>query len=124
MRRIFRGFASDVSPRAISRRLNARNVPCRPGKLWTDSTIRGQVKRGTGLINNQLYIGRLVWNRPRYVTTPETGKQVPWIGPREEWIVTEASGTPDHRRWALAGGKGPPGRTDHKIRNGHRGDAE
>ena len=48
-----------------------------------------QVKRDTGLINNQLYIGRLVWNRLRYVKNPETGKQVSRINPHEEWIVTE-----------------------------------
>ncbi len=59
------------------------------GDLWTDSTIRGQVKRGTGLINNELYIGRLVWNRLRYVKNPETGKRVSRINPREEWITTE-----------------------------------
>ena len=47
-----------VSPRAIARCLNTDGIPCPSGKLWTDSTIRGQVKRGTGLINNELYIGR------------------------------------------------------------------
>ena len=89
VRRVFRDFASGVSPRTIARRLNAESVPCPSGKLWTDSTIRGQVKRGTGLINNELYIGRLVWNRLRYVKNPETGKRVSRINPRDEWIVTE-----------------------------------
>ena len=89
VRRVFRDFASGVSPRTIARRLNAESIPCPSGKLWTDSTIRGQVKRGTGLINNELYIGRLVWNRLRYVENPETGKRVSRINPREEWIVAE-----------------------------------
>ena len=89
VQRVFRDFASGVSPRTIARRLNAENIPCPSGKLWTDSTIRGQVKRGTGLINNELYIGRLVWNRLRYVKNPETGKRVSRINPREDWIITE-----------------------------------
>ena len=89
VRRVFREFASGVSPRTIARRLNAEKIPCPSGKLWTDSTIRGQVKRGTGQINNELYIGRLVWNRLHYVKNPETGKRVSRINPREEWIVTE-----------------------------------
>ena len=89
VRRVFRDFASGVSPRTIAHRLNAEGIACPSGKLWTDSTIRGQVKRGTGLINNELYIGRLVWNRLRYVKNPETGKRVSRINPREEWIVTE-----------------------------------
>ena len=89
VRRVFREFASGVSPRTIARRLNTENIPCPSGKLWTDSTVRGQAKRGTGLINNELYIGRLVWNRLRYVKNPETGKRVSRINPREKWIVTE-----------------------------------
>ncbi len=89
VRRVFQDFASGVSPRTIARRLNAEKFSCPSGKLWTDSTIRGQVKRGTGLINNELYIGRLVWNQLRYVKNPETGKRVSRINPREKWIITE-----------------------------------
>lgn len=59
VRRVFRDFAAGVSPRAIARRLNAEGVPGPAGKLWTDSTIRGHAKRGTGLVNNELYIGKL-----------------------------------------------------------------
>ena len=54
-------------------RSDARGESVDVPKLWTDSTIRGQTKRGTGLINNELYIGRLVWNRLRYIRNPETG---------------------------------------------------
>ena len=89
VRRVFREFASGTSPRAIARRLNGEGIPGPSGKLWTDSTIRGHAKRGTGLINNELYVGRLVWNRLRYVKNPETGKRVSRINPPEEWIVAE-----------------------------------
>ena len=91
VRRVFRDFAAGASPRAIARRLNGENVPGPSGKLWTDSTIRGHARRGTGLINNELYIGRLVWNRLRYVKNPETGKRVSRINPPEEWIVAEVA---------------------------------
>ena len=89
VRRVFREFASGASPRAIARRLNGEGISGPSGKLWTDSTIRGHAKRGTGLINNELYIGRLVWNRLRYVKNPETGKRVSRINPPEDWIVAE-----------------------------------
>ena len=75
VRRVFREFAAGVSPRAIARRLNDEGVPGPSGKLWTDSTLRGHARRGTGLINNELYIGRLVWNRQRYVKNPDTGRR-------------------------------------------------
>ena len=65
VRRVFREFAAGTSPRAIARRLNGEGISGPSGKLWTDSTIRGHAKRGTGLINNELYVGRLVWNRLR-----------------------------------------------------------
>ena len=82
VRRVFREFADGASPRAIARRLNGEGIPGPSGKLWTDSTIRGHAKRGTGLINNELYIGRLVWNRLRYVKNPETSKRVSRINPQ------------------------------------------
>ncbi len=90
VRRVFREFAAGVGPRAIARRLNDEGVPGPSGKLWTDSTLRGHARRGTGLINNELYIGRLIWNRLRYVKNPDTGRRVSRINPPEEWIVTEA----------------------------------
>ena len=90
VRRVFREFAASVSPRAIARRLNGEGVPGPSGKLWTDSPLRGRAKRGTGLINNELYIGRLIWNRLRYVKNPDTGRRVSRINPPEEWIVAEA----------------------------------
>ena len=89
VRLVFREFAAGASPRAIARRLNEENVPGPSGNLWTDSTVRGHAKRGTGLINNELYIGRLVWNRLRYVKNPETGKRISRINPPEEWVVAE-----------------------------------
>ena len=92
VRRVFRESAAGVSPRAIARRLNGEGVPGPSGKLWTDSTLRGHARRGTGLINNELYIGRLIWNRLRYVKNPDTGRRVSRINPPEEWIVTEAPG--------------------------------
>jgi site-specific DNA recombinase len=88
-RRIFRDFASGISPRAIARALNAEGIVGPDGNLWNDSTIRGHVKRGTGLINNELYVGRLVWNRQRYVKDPSTGRRVSRMNAESEWIVAE-----------------------------------
>lgn len=51
--------------------------------------MRGHAALGTGLINNELYIGRLVWNRLRYVKDPTTGKRVSRLNPRDKWITTE-----------------------------------
>ncbi|WP_211110591.1 recombinase family protein [Azospirillum ramasamyi] len=89
VQRIFRLFAEGVSPRAIAKRLNADGVPGPEGRLWQDTTIRGQVERGTGILNNAIYAGRLEWNRCSYVKDPETGKRVARPNPPEAWEVVE-----------------------------------
>jgi len=74
--RIFEEYAGGRSPRDIAKDLNAEGVPGPEGRLWGDTTIRGQVGRGTGILNNTLYIGRLEWNRVAYVKNPSTGKRI------------------------------------------------
>lgn len=89
IRQIFCDFADGVSPRAIAQRLNAEGVAGPRGELWRDTAIRSHRSRGTGLINNELYIGRLVWNRLRYVKDPQTGRRVSRLNPADAWIITE-----------------------------------
>jgi site-specific DNA recombinase len=85
IRRIFRDFATGISPRAIAKTLNDEGVTGPEGKLWNDTTIRGHVKRGTGIINNELCIGRLVWNRQRYLKDPSTGRRVSRLNPESRF---------------------------------------
>ena len=66
--------------------LNRAGVPGPDGGAWGPSTINGNRARGTGLLNNELYIGRLVWNRLRYVKDPETGKRVSRPNPPDQLI--------------------------------------
>jgi DNA invertase Pin-like site-specific DNA recombinase len=89
VRRIFRDFVNGQSPRAIAHALNKENIPGPSGVGWGQSTINGNAERGTGILNNELYIGRLVWNRLRYVKDPSTGKRVSRQNPPESWVVTE-----------------------------------
>jgi len=58
------------SPRAIAKALNSDGVTGPSGKPWDASTIHGNWRRGTGILNNELYVGRLVWNRRRYSKDP------------------------------------------------------
>ena len=88
VRRVYRDFANGISPRTIAQRLNAEGVPGPDGKLWGGTTLRGHVKRGTGFLNNELYVGRLVWNRQRYIKDPRTGRRVSRLNPEAEWITT------------------------------------
>jgi len=89
VRRIFEEFASGRSPRTIAKTLNREGVPGPAGGQWRDTTIRGQLDRGTGLLNNPLYIGRLEWNRVAYKKNPRTGKRVARINERSVREVIE-----------------------------------
>ncbi|MCU9850562.1 recombinase family protein [Defluviimonas sp. WL0024] len=85
--RIFRAYVTGQSSRAIAAALNAEGVPGPSGKAWGASTIHGNPKRGTGILNNELYVGRLVWNRQRYVKDPATGKRQARLNPADALVV-------------------------------------
>src|SRR5690606_29124357 len=89
VRRILRDYAKGISPRVIAKTLNEEGVPGPEGRLWNDTTIHGHTKRGTGILNNELYIGRLIWNRLRYLKDPSTGKRVSRVNPESEWTVKD-----------------------------------
>ncbi|MGC1180082.1 MAG: recombinase family protein [Methyloceanibacter sp.] len=87
--RIFREYSQGVSPREIAKRLNRDTVVGPSGTTWSPSTINGNRERGTGILNNELYIGKLVWNRLRYMKDPVTGKRRSRLNPEKDWIVKE-----------------------------------
>jgi site-specific DNA recombinase len=86
---LFREFAEGCSPRAIAKRLNFEGIPGPEGRPWGDTTIRGQTDRGTGILNNALYAGRLEWNRCSYIKDPRTGKRIARPNPRSKWEIVE-----------------------------------
>ena len=87
--RIFRDFIAGISPKQIAKNLNREGIAGPFGGAWSPSTIYGNAKRGTGILNNELYIGRLVWNRLRYVKNPDTGKRVSRMNAPSEWMTRE-----------------------------------
>ena len=89
VRRIFRDYADGKSARTIARDLNAERMPGPGSRIWSDTTIRGQVERGTGILNNTLYIGQLSWNRCSYVKDPATGKRLAQPNPPSGWEVID-----------------------------------
>ena len=89
VRRIFQEFAAGRSPRTIALGLNRDGIPGPQGRAWGPSTIYGNWRRGTGILNNELYIGRLVWNRQRYIKDPNTRKRVARLNPEQAWVIQE-----------------------------------
>ncbi|WP_077228832.1 recombinase family protein [Sphingomonas hengshuiensis] len=76
IRRICADFVAGHNARAIAGALNAEGVPAPGGGKWNASTINGSPARGIGILNNEIYAGRLVWNRVRMVRDPDSGRRL------------------------------------------------
>ena len=99
VRRIFEMYATGMAPRSIAAGLNADAVPS-PGSFWNRtlrrktgwlaSAIHGDPQRGSGILNNEAYIGRIVWNRVRWVrSATDSSKRRCVPNPPSEWVVRQ-----------------------------------
>ena len=89
VKRIFTEYTDGMAPRLIAGRLNAEGVPSPRGGQWNASTINGSRQRRNGILNNELYRGRITYNRQRFIKDPETGKRIARLNPEHEWITKE-----------------------------------
>ena len=86
--RIFSEFAAGRSSIQIATGLNLDGVPGPRGGQWNASTIRGDPKKASGILNNPLYVGRLVWGRRQWRRNPDSEKRERRYRLRDaaEWI--------------------------------------
>lgn len=89
VRWIFSRYVDGWSPVSIAHELNRLGVPSPRGGTWAVSAIHGSAARGLGLLNNELYVGRVLWNRRQWLKDPETGKRRYVERPRDEWQTRE-----------------------------------
>ena len=82
--------ANGRSAKAIAQTLNREAIVGPHGGAWGPSTIAGNAARGSGILNNELYVGRLVWNRLRYIKDPRTGRRVSRLNDPQQLVVVEA----------------------------------
>jgi site-specific DNA recombinase len=90
VRRIFQDFAAGRSARTIAASLNRDRIPSPFGGEWCAATINGNLKRRSGFLYNEAYIGLLVFNRISMIKNPETGKRVSRPNPPEKWQIVDA----------------------------------
>ncbi|MBK7822965.1 MAG: recombinase family protein [Tessaracoccus sp.] len=88
---IFEQYAgAGVSARNIAHELNRIGVASPRGGTWAVSALYGSPAKGSGVLNNLLYIGRMIWNRSQWVKDPDTGRRVRLDRPASEWQTVEA----------------------------------
>jgi site-specific DNA recombinase len=88
VRRIFTLSAGGLSLKKIARTLNREHIQAprarrdRIGGEWCPTAIREMLKNG-------LYIGKVVWNRSKFVKVPGTNKRQRRMRPESEWMCSE-----------------------------------
>jgi hypothetical protein len=92
VRRIFAEFVAGRTPRDIAVSLNRDGIRPPRGTRWNASAIGGSASRGTGIVRNPIYAGRIVWNKVRMLRHPDTGRRVSRVNPREDWLSVEVPG--------------------------------
>lgn len=95
---VVKQFASNGEPIRGDRRINVGFTP-----------LNGNAKRGNGVLDNEMYLDRMVWNRQRFIKDPDTGKRRARPNP----------GVGDSGRRTLEDGEARPAAT--KIRRGDDG---
>jgi site-specific DNA recombinase len=88
--RIFRDYVAGKGPQKIAADLNRDGIASPTGKRWNDTTIRGNRIISSGILNCELYVGVIRWNRQRQLKDPDTGRRVLRLNPESEWIRTDA----------------------------------
>lgn len=86
---IFERYADGRSPMKIADELNARGIPGPRGRPRQGNAIRGHRNRGSGILNNQAYIGRRAFNRLAYRKNPATERRVSRENAAEMHVVQE-----------------------------------
>ena len=97
VRKIFEMYVEGYSPKRIAVELNRRCVPSpgsywkrtmrRADSKWLASVIAGDALKGTGILNNPIVRGIVIWNRVRWVRgAADSSRRKQVENPRSEWI--------------------------------------
>ncbi|WP_366914859.1 recombinase family protein [Hyphomonas sp.] len=89
VRRIFDDYNSGLSPREIAAALNRDGVRPPRGDRWNASTLNGCASRGYGILRNDLYAGRRIWNKVAMRRNPANGKRISRPNAAAEHVITE-----------------------------------
>ncbi len=96
--RIYKLYADGSSLKAICNILNKERIPSprarESGKynsgIWGTTTLSGNPTLGEGILNNEIYIGRRIFNRRKWVEIPNENRgftRVPRLNPEGEWVI-------------------------------------
>ncbi len=100
VRRIFQSYADGHSLKQICNMLNDEGIASPRARergqynagIWNPSTLSGSVELGEGILNNELYVGRRIFNRRTWIEVPNETRgfrRQPRLNPESDWIVRD-----------------------------------
>ena len=99
VRRIYEMYPIGYSLSGIAKKLNAEGVPppehqrrAKALDAWMPGCVRD-------ILNNERYVGRLIWNKTQKIRNPETGRRQPRKRPESEWVTTECLKIVSEEQW-------------------------
>ena len=103
VRRIFQLYADGNSLKKVCSILNEAGVPSPRARetgrysagVWNPTTLSGDPSMGEGILNNETYVGRQIFNRRKWIEVPNENRgfsRRPRLNPESEWIIRDAPG--------------------------------
>lgn len=89
IRRAYDEYAGGMTIPAIVEGLNRDGIPAPNGGLWKRNALMGGAKKQEGILRNEIYLGKLIFNRHRVVRDPVTNKKRYILNPEAEWMKVE-----------------------------------
>ncbi len=120
VRRIFREYVAGKGPQRIAADLNREGILSPTGKRWSDTTIRGNRTISSGILNCELYIGVIRWNRQRKMKNPDTGRSRLPPQPGKRMDTLRGSRASHRAAGAMGRRQGAAGRIDSPLQETDR----
>jgi len=89
VRRIYQEYIDGRSLMGIVEGLNRDGVPAPNGGRWKSGSLMAGATAQQGILHNEAYLGKLIFNRTNLVRDPITGKRHIIKIPESEWIRVE-----------------------------------
>jgi len=89
IRRVYKEFIGGRTVLQIVEGLNRDGIPAPNGGLWKRNALMGGAKKQEGILRNEIYLGKLIFNRSHVVRDPITNRKRFILNPESEWTKVD-----------------------------------
>lgn len=89
IRRVYSEYIAGRTLPEIIAGLNRDGIPSPSGALWKRNALMGGAAKQEGILRNEIYTGKLIFNRSHVVRDPVSNKKRFVLNPESEWTKVE-----------------------------------